>query len=211
MSETSKAPERRASAEERQRRWIAEATCRLVAEHGLDAVTMRRVASELGSTTGLVTHYFPQKEALLQAALCAALSNLAESYPADHQQPGSLDEWVEQFLVSFPPDEVRRTFWRVLAAFQSASMTTPRLAEVARRYGDRTKPELAQLIAATVPEESAERVAELTEVLWLIVDGIGVTVALHGEHLNIDLIRDTLYGAWRGLLSINPPHQGENT
>ena len=177
---------------------------------------MRRVASELDSTTGLVTHYFPQKEALLEAALRTALWNLARSYPSDHQQPESLDDWVEQFLVSLPPDEARRTFWRVLAAFRSVSMTTPRLAEVARSYGDRAKPELARLIAATVPDTSAERVAELTEVLWLIIDGIGVTVALHAEHLDIDLIRDTLRGAWRGLLGIGTSqqgahHQGENT
>lgn len=194
-----------------QRRRIAETTCRLVAEHGLDGASLRRVAGELGSTTGMVTHYYPTKDSLLEAALHTALANLVRSFPPDYRPAGSMDEWVEHVLAALPSDETSRTFWRVLTAFQSASMTTPRLAEVARRYADRNKPELAVLIAAALPEESCERVEELTDVLWLVVDGIGITAVLHGARISKDSVRRTLRGAWRGLLDIDLTEQGEST
>lgn len=193
-----------------QRRRIAEATCRLVAEHGIEGASLRRVARELGGTTGLVTHYYPTKDALLEAALETALANLARSYPDDHQRPESMDEWVEQFLAALPSDEVRQTFWRVLAAFQSASMNTPRLAEAARRQGHRNKPDLARLVAMTLPTAGAERVEELTEALWLVVDGIGVSASLHGAQISQDNLRKILRGAWRSLLGIHTTQDGEN-
>ena len=186
-----------------QRRRIAETTCRLVAENGLEGASLRRVARELGSTTGMVTHYFPTKAALLEVALQTALANLARSFPADYRAAESMDEWVEHFLAARPTDETRRTFWRVLTVFQSASLTTPRLAEVARSYADSSKPELARLVAAALPAQSPDRAEELTEVLWLVVDGIGITVALHGDRINEDMVRRTLRGAWRGLLGVD--------
>jgi AcrR family transcriptional regulator len=200
----------RIAAEAVQRRRIAETTCRLVARDGLEGASLRRVARELGGTTGLITHYYPTKESLLEAALDTALRNLARSYPDDYQRPASIDEWVEQFLATLPSDETRNTFWRVLAAFQTASMNNPRLAETARSQGHRARPELAALIAQALPDASPDRVEELTEALWLVVDGIGVSAALHGPRISQDSLRKMLRGAWRGLLETHTSQEGVN-
>ena len=58
------------------RREIASAACELVADGGLDSVSMRRIAKHLGATTGYISHYYADKEDLLEAALRAALSEL---------------------------------------------------------------------------------------------------------------------------------------
>ena len=59
----------RAAADEVQRRLIAECVCRVIDAEGLEGTTLRRIAAELGCTTGLIAHYFPSKEALLVEVL----------------------------------------------------------------------------------------------------------------------------------------------
>ena len=52
----------------------------LAAAEGLSAVTLRRVATDLGVTPGLVSHYFSSAEQLITAAFrSAAVADLAEA------------------------------------------------------------------------------------------------------------------------------------
>lgn len=52
----------------------------LAAAEGLSAVTLRRVAADLGVTPGLVSHYFSSAEQLITAAFrSAAVADLAEA------------------------------------------------------------------------------------------------------------------------------------
>ncbi|HEY4455684.1 MAG TPA: TetR family transcriptional regulator C-terminal domain-containing protein [Pseudonocardiaceae bacterium] len=51
---------------------VSEAVWRVVATRGFGGLTLRAVAAELGSSTGLLTHYFPHKRALIQYALDVA-------------------------------------------------------------------------------------------------------------------------------------------
>ena len=48
---------------------IVEAAWRLVASEGVHGATMRGIAAEAGVTTGFVTHYFEDKEGLLEEVL----------------------------------------------------------------------------------------------------------------------------------------------
>lgn len=62
------APRRRRSPEEA-RRLILDATTRLLAERGPDAVGLKDVAAEAGVSHALVTHYFGTVDGLIDAAL----------------------------------------------------------------------------------------------------------------------------------------------
>jgi AcrR family transcriptional regulator len=48
---------------------VANAAWRVIVREGLDRTSMRAIAQELGATTGVVTHYFRDKEALILFAL----------------------------------------------------------------------------------------------------------------------------------------------
>lgn len=50
------------------RRDVSEAVWRVLAAHGFGQLTLRAVAAEMGVSTGLLTHYFPTKRALVQHA-----------------------------------------------------------------------------------------------------------------------------------------------
>ncbi|MGW1256278.1 TetR/AcrR family transcriptional regulator [Streptomyces sp. NPDC002513] len=54
---------------EARRRDVSEAVWQVMATRGFAGLTLRAVAAELGATTGLLTHYFPAKRALLEYAL----------------------------------------------------------------------------------------------------------------------------------------------
>lgn len=67
------------------RRDVAAAVWAVLAREGFDGLTLRAVASEMGATTGLVTHYYAGRDALVRHALDllhertdAALADLAE-------------------------------------------------------------------------------------------------------------------------------------
>lgn len=64
------------------RRQIVEETRRLIAEKGISAVRFRTIASRLGGSTSLVTHYFSSRSDLLAAIAADAV----ESWHADLQQ-----------------------------------------------------------------------------------------------------------------------------
>ncbi|AXK33842.1 TetR family transcriptional regulator [Streptomyces armeniacus] len=56
---------------------VSEAVWRVLAERGLGGLTLRAVAAEMGASTGLLTHYFPTKRALVQHALEVAEARTA--------------------------------------------------------------------------------------------------------------------------------------
>ncbi|WP_243711502.1 TetR/AcrR family transcriptional regulator [Actinomadura sp. KC216] len=54
------------------RRDVSEAVWRVLANRGFGGLTLRAVAAEMGASTGLLTHYFPNKKALVTYALDVA-------------------------------------------------------------------------------------------------------------------------------------------
>ncbi|MFH9177437.1 TetR/AcrR family transcriptional regulator [Streptomyces albogriseolus] len=54
---------------EARRKDVSEAVWRVLAARGFGGLTLRAVAAEMGVTTGMLTHYFPSKRALVTHAL----------------------------------------------------------------------------------------------------------------------------------------------
>jgi AcrR family transcriptional regulator len=64
------------------RRDVSAAVWRVLAADGFGGLTLRAVAAELGATTGLVTHYFPSKQALIVHALEVAETHTRALVPS---------------------------------------------------------------------------------------------------------------------------------
>ncbi|WP_448320016.1 TetR/AcrR family transcriptional regulator [Streptomyces sp. CO7] len=54
---------------EARRKDVSEAVWRVLAARGFGGLTLRAVAAEMGASTGMLTHYFPSKRALVTHAL----------------------------------------------------------------------------------------------------------------------------------------------
>ena len=106
---------------------IVNAACQVLATAGLDGFSMRRIAKAAGCTTGMVTHYFSSKRALVGAALdhirqdhddrararLAAdpsdpAAALAELLPLDPERANSLRVWLGFYAAAVADATLRR-------------------------------------------------------------------------------------------------------
>jgi TetR/AcrR family transcriptional regulator, regulator of cefoperazone and chloramphenicol sensitivity len=87
---------------------IRDEALRLFAEHGPDAVSMRRIAAAAGVSPGLVIHHFGSKDGLRDAvdahvlALFGAM--LGELTAGDLYEPGAAGSLAEAVVRHLPPD-----------------------------------------------------------------------------------------------------------
>jgi AcrR family transcriptional regulator len=90
---------------------IAEATWNVIARLGISGATMRAIARETGYSTGVLSHYFHNKEEILEFAVAALFDLLEQQVDAlDHSL--SAPEEMRKFLHLFlPVDEFARFFW----------------------------------------------------------------------------------------------------
>ncbi|WP_328946051.1 TetR/AcrR family transcriptional regulator [Streptomyces sp. NBC_00250] len=141
---------RTADHEERHRQ-IADAVSRLIAEHGLDAVTVARTAAAAGMSVGLVQHYFRNKDEMLLHAfrqVSACIRARAEQSIRDgveHRRPIArvMAEVMTEYI---PLDEARRAEYRVARAFAGRALDAPALAEVDTETARKLREDIARAV-----------------------------------------------------------------
>jgi AcrR family transcriptional regulator len=123
---------------EARRRDVSEAVWRVLAARGFAGLTLRAVAAEMGATTGLLTHYFPSKQALVAHAL-EVLDERSDARPrpaADSAAPAGGLAMVRALLLDvLPLTERDATDNRIWVGSWDAALAAPGLAaEHAERY-----------------------------------------------------------------------------
>jgi AcrR family transcriptional regulator len=119
---------------EEKRAHIVDATWRVVAEHGLDVATMRMIAAEAGCTTGMVTHYFANKDEILEELVEQVSRQSGRRLSAAIEGHVGVAALRELLVQSLPLDAERNAQWRVWLALWNRSVAGGQLAdEWARR------------------------------------------------------------------------------
>ncbi|MFI5711254.1 TetR/AcrR family transcriptional regulator [Kribbella sp. NPDC051620] len=132
---------------EARRRDVSAAVWRVLATEGFSGLTLRAVATELNATTGLVTHYFPSKQALIVHALELAEARTRDLVPSTENSRGL--EALKQALAAVLPLTPEATeLNRVWVSSWDAALADPELhaLEKARyaRWRSRLKPLVIQ-------------------------------------------------------------------
>jgi AcrR family transcriptional regulator len=101
---------------ERRRREVCDAARRVIARNGLEVTTLRDISREGGFTTGVLSHHFPDKEAVIAGAFAAA----SEDWIAHVRKSLGKAESAEEMLAALvdaaiPDDAARRGEWRLWA------------------------------------------------------------------------------------------------
>lgn len=151
---------------------LARAACAVIARSGVDGATMRAVAAEAGCTTGMVRHYYADRQELVVAALDAATAAAGERILLREQD--SPDDLRGALAESLPLDTRRQEEWRVWTAFWGAAMGDARLGDEHRRRYDAWRAVLVRLLR----RRGIAHGAEVAESLMAGVDGIGLHAAL---------------------------------
>lgn len=167
------------------RREIARAVWRAVGRVGLDAVTVRQIADEAGYSTGVLAHYFADKDEMLLYALRVSVEQAAERI--EGSAGATARETLREGLAGcLPLDSARRDEWRVWLAFWGRAAADAALAAEQRGWYERWRGLVRGLLLAcqgegTLPAElDAAREADA---LVALVDGVGLQATLEPERL----------------------------
>jgi len=180
------------------RRELVEASWAVIAEEGLEGVTMRKVAEAANCTTGRITHYFADREALILASL--QTSNRATSKRVSEIIASNLDVYekllgmAEQTL---PLDEERRIEVKVWLAFWSAATVNETLAKENDARMDEWFVTLLPLVEELAPKIDA---THETNLLIGLINGLGIQVAVNPSQKNLTMARDTIKQHLRKLI-----------
>jgi AcrR family transcriptional regulator len=176
----------RLSPDER-RQAIIEATLAVAQRQGLGATTVRDVATEMGTSSGLIHHYFASMDDVLAAAFeHAAGGDLAKARAAIDVQPDAARQ-LDAFIESYAPAQSDWTMQLWLDAWAEASRR-PALQEVSRRLNREWQALVRDIVERGVasgafttddPEATAWR-------LLSVLDGLTLQVVAHDALITRD-------------------------
>lgn len=162
------------------RRAIVDAALSVARRQGLGSTTVRDVAAEMGTSSGLIHHYFTSMDDVLAAAFeQAAGSDLArarEAVSAQQDAPSQLDA----FIRSYAPAQSDWTMQLWLDAWSEAARR-PALQRVSRRL-NREWQSLVRDIVEAGTASGAFVAAEPDAAAWRllsVLDGLALQVVAH--------------------------------
>ena len=96
---------------------VSEAAWRVIVREGLDRTSMRAIAQEMGCTTGVVTHYFRNKQELILFALNQVTEKLKVFMGKAMESSNGAEALVAMLSAFLPLDTERQDILRVWVAF----------------------------------------------------------------------------------------------
>lgn len=161
------------------RRAILEATTTLVRREGLDALTLRKVASEIGVSAPAVYHHFPSKTHLIAGAAGAAFDRLdAILNAAEHAIVGSAARRLEALGVAYvrfaleQPGDFRLVFGAHVAALELGTH------DCVRVPGRAAKTRIREAVSDAIAEVGSSMDAEdAMAIIWAQLVGIAALIA----------------------------------
>lgn len=115
---------------EQRRCEIIYAVWAVIAERGIEAVTMRGVAGEAGVSVGRIQHYFPSKEELVRAACRAMVEGAYQRFQAQTADADPLSALRELVTHVIPADDAFRVGTAVWYSFVAKSIDDPAIARI---------------------------------------------------------------------------------
>ncbi|MEV6298205.1 TetR/AcrR family transcriptional regulator [Actinoplanes sp. NPDC051861] len=157
---------------------LSRAVWDVLAEQGLERLTVRAVAAAAGCTTGLVMHRFPNRQALLLHArqlLHEVTRARVEELEASAMTPGAaLRAVLRQGLATDPQTRQEAVVWM---GFLAAAVSDEDLITEHRRNNRVWRERVERLTAAAAPEWEPRHVATVALGLIAMAEGIAALAA----------------------------------
>src|ERR1700751_317579 len=109
------------------REGFALAAWRIIAERGIDEVTIREIAREAGYSSGVLAHYFENKDDLLLNALTISHEQIYRRYEAEIATSRAYDALRAVLLDNLPLDKQRELETRIEMSFWARSLRNEEL------------------------------------------------------------------------------------
>lgn len=189
---------------------VSEAAWRVITREGLDRTSMRAIAQEMGCTTGVVTHYFRDKEALLLFALYQVTEQL-EGFVRSALDETTGIERLSSMMTSFLPlDEQREDLLRIWIAFLGYAVGRPSLMMEHQKNAARLRrailEELVALQASGIIRADIEPEVE-SNVLLALGNGISLDALIQSDRLSVGQQRQAILRYVDSLRPVGHYHQ----
>ncbi len=188
------------------RQAITDATLAVARRKGLGATTVRDVATEMGTSSGLIHHYFDSMDDVLATAFDEAASrDLARARTAIGDKPSAAAQ-LDVFIDSYAPVQSDWTMQLWLDAWAEAARR-PALQQVSRRLNREWQSLVREIIERGV-ESGAFATDDADAAAWRllsVLDGLALQVVAHDALITRDDVvewtrsaaaRELTKGAW---------------
>ncbi|RPE81629.1 transcriptional regulator BetI [Vulcaniibacterium tengchongense] len=174
------------------REQLIRATYATIDQVGLADATVAQIAHAAGLSAGIVSHYFGDKNGLLNAAMRQILRDLKAAVAryrgrADDTPRAQLRAIVDG---NFDQTQTNRTAMRVWLTFWAASMHQPELARLQRANDHRLYSNLCWQFRRVLPPERARAAARG---LAAMIDGLWLRGSLAGGDFDVAQARALAY------------------
>lgn len=166
---------------------IAQAVFRLVAKRGLEALTIRDVAVEAGWSTGVLAHYFQDKDDLLAFAFVRVAERIRQRIDAIPPTDGPLERLRAGLLELMPLDDARRSECQIWFGFLGRALAQSELAETQgalyaewRDWLERTIAEAKEAGLLRADVQAADEASELAA----LADGLSLQALFAPDELD---------------------------
>lgn len=165
---------------------ISEAAWRVIVREGLDRTSMRAIAQELGCTTGVVTHYFRNKQELILFSLSQVTERLKTAMKQSVESVSGVERLVAMMSTFLPFDEERQNILRVWLAFLGYAVGRENLMIKQQQSAAELRAEFVQelktLQSAHLIRYDIDPTVE-ANVLLALVNGVSLDSLIQGHHL----------------------------
>lgn len=158
---------------EKRKELLINAAFETIGDVGLAGITLSHVAKEAGMSTGIVSHYFGDKEGLLNATMRKILRDLRDGI-AESKANAPTDVRAQLFAVidaNFHPSQTSANSMRAWLDFWAASMHNSELRRLQRLNDRRLYSNICcqfrQVMSPERARKSARGLAALIDGLWL--------------------------------------------
>ncbi len=162
------------------------AAWRVIAARGIDEVTIREIARESGYSSGVLAHYFENKDDLLAHALRLSHTRIRKRYDAEVETPVAADALKAILLDNLPLDEQRELETRIEMSFWARALRNEALHEIQQEESEGLRSLLRELVekaqddGAVSADHDREEVLEL---LGAVIDGLSLHALLYPDRL----------------------------
>src|SRR5271163_4460138 len=166
------------STEDTRRRQLVEVTIDSLAELGYVGTTLAQIALRAGVSTGLVAHYFGDKDGLLDAAFRALTRRVGDHVRARLRQVSTPRARIQAIIdANLAPEEFEQRTGSAWLAFWGQVLQVPSLKRVQSVYQRRTLTNLRSSLKKLVPPDEAHNLAAM---IAAMIDGVWLRAALSG-------------------------------
>ena len=162
------------------------AAWRVIAARGIDEVTIREIARESGYSSGVLAHYFENKDDLPAHALRLSHTRIQKCYDAEVETPIPADALKGILLDNLPLDEQRELETRIEMSFWARALRNESLHEIQEQEAEELRTLLRGLIERAQAEGAIAAdhdIDEALELLYAVIDGVSLHALLYPDRL----------------------------